>query len=331
MNTLTQKLIDAGALRQYAHNDGTPGTAAGYDRETADAVLAACDGYDEAANLAKAIYSQHYRNDAREWRVLPDIRGVLSQISNMVAGMTRHGATPPAQGSIDAERAEFEAWNSTTEYSNLGSAFKENAFQAFLAAKRLARQSAAPEGWKLVPIKPTDDMCDATEVKIGGCYSCSAQIPSWGECAEIYSDMLAAAPAAPAVPVPQGPSDGEIYEAASIKNGDPALRAEVNAMLDSALKPVPQGAPAPAAELSARLREYADDPGYSHNDYADTMRQAADEIDRGHGLSKAHISGLLVHARAARDRLQVRSVASEAAMSNYLAVARFVAECEALT
>lgn len=50
-----------------------------------------------------------------------------------------------------------------------------------------------------------------------------------------------------------------------------------------------------------------------------------------HGLSKAHISGLLVHARAARDRLQARSVASEAAMSSYLAVARFVAECEVLT
>jgi hypothetical protein len=45
--------------------------------------------YDEACNLAKAIHAQHYRDDSPNWRVLPDLRGVISQISNMVAGMTR--------------------------------------------------------------------------------------------------------------------------------------------------------------------------------------------------------------------------------------------------
>lgn len=45
--------------------------------------------YIEACNLAKAIYAQHYREGAEHWRVLPDLRGVISQISNMVAGMTR--------------------------------------------------------------------------------------------------------------------------------------------------------------------------------------------------------------------------------------------------
>jgi hypothetical protein len=45
--------------------------------------------YDEACNVAKAIYSQHYREGTEDWRVLPDLRGVISQISNMVAGMTR--------------------------------------------------------------------------------------------------------------------------------------------------------------------------------------------------------------------------------------------------
>jgi len=51
------------------------------------------------------------------------------------------------------------------------------------------------------------------------------------------------------------------------------------------------GAPVPAAgvqptvptDISARLREYAGNPGYSHNDYADTMRIAADECERFYG------------------------------------------------
>lgn len=38
-----------------------------------------------------------------------------------------------------------------------------------------------------------------------------------------------------------------------------------------------------ATEISADLREYAGNPGYSHGDYADTMRKAADEIERYYG------------------------------------------------
>lgn len=34
------------------------------------------------------------------------------------------------------------------------------------------------------------------------------------------------------------------------------------------------------SDLIGRLREYADNPGYSHNDYADTMRQAAEVLAR---------------------------------------------------
>jgi hypothetical protein len=36
-------------------------------------------------------------------------------------------------------------------------------------------------------------------------------------------------------------------------------------------------------DISERLREYAANPGYSHNDYADTMRAAAEEIERYYG------------------------------------------------
>lgn len=36
-------------------------------------------------------------------------------------------------------------------------------------------------------------------------------------------------------------------------------------------------------DISQRLREYAGNPSYSHNDYADTMRMAADECERYYG------------------------------------------------
>lgn len=52
--------------------------------------------YIAACNLAKAIHAQHYREDSPHWRVLPDIRGVISQIDNMVAGMTRRQAQQEA-------------------------------------------------------------------------------------------------------------------------------------------------------------------------------------------------------------------------------------------
>lgn len=75
---------------------------------------------------------------------------------------------------------------------------KARAYHTAMMAEAAQEQAAVvPAGWKLVPVKPTEDMVDATNLKIGGCYSCAASIPSWEECAEIYADMLAAAPAPP--------------------------------------------------------------------------------------------------------------------------------------
>lgn len=45
---------------------------------------------------------------------------------------------------VEAERVAFEAWNSTAEFCYLGGAFKENAFQSWLAAKHHAAQVAEP-------------------------------------------------------------------------------------------------------------------------------------------------------------------------------------------
>lgn len=53
-----------------------------------------------------------------------------------------------------------------------------------------------------------------------------------------------------------------------------------NITLTDAQRQVDERAP---TDISKRLREYASNPGYSHNDYADTMRAAAEEIERYYG------------------------------------------------
>lgn len=53
---------------------------------------------------------------------------------------------------------------------------------------------SVPEGWKVVPVEPTDGMKDAPEVKVGGCYSCRAEQVGWSDCAQIYRAMVACAP-----------------------------------------------------------------------------------------------------------------------------------------
>ncbi len=68
-----------------------------------------------------------------------------------------------------------------------------------------ATTHTVPAGWKLVPVEPTNDMLDETDVIVGGCYLCSAQRPDWGQCAEIYADMLRAAP------VPPEPVDASLF------------------------------------------------------------------------------------------------------------------------
>lgn len=52
---------------------------------------------------------------------------------------------------------------------------------------------------------------------------------------------------------------------------------------EKAAAPVQAQEPRKPTDISQRLREYAGNNGYSHNDYADTMRAAADEIERYHG------------------------------------------------
>lgn len=69
------------------------------------------------------------------------------------------------------------------------------------------------------------------------------------------------------------------FEVASDPNGNLCLFAQVQATLAQCAG---SGGAKPT-DISTRLREYASNPGYSHNDYADVMRTAADECERFYG------------------------------------------------
>ena len=47
------------------------------------------DFYGYASRLAVAIWEQHYKDVAPQWKPLDDLIGVLTQIDNMTAGLTR--------------------------------------------------------------------------------------------------------------------------------------------------------------------------------------------------------------------------------------------------
>lgn len=42
-----------------------------------------------ATSLARAIWEKHFKETAPDWKPLPDLIGVLTQIDNMTAGMVR--------------------------------------------------------------------------------------------------------------------------------------------------------------------------------------------------------------------------------------------------
>lgn len=65
--------------------------------------------YIAACDLAKAIHAKHYRDDSPQWQVLPDIRGVISQIDNMTAGMVRRATPPAPANAIAIVQATLEA------------------------------------------------------------------------------------------------------------------------------------------------------------------------------------------------------------------------------
>jgi len=77
--------------------------------------------------------------------------------------------------------------------------------------------------------------------------------------------------------------DPRLYEEADLLMC--AASDEIIRLRDSLRQSLAQPAQEPRnpTDISTRLLEYASNPGYSHNDYADTMRAAAEEIERYYG------------------------------------------------
>lgn len=63
-----------------------------------------CDELGYATRLAEAIWRKHYQQNAPEWKPLPDLMGVLTQIDNMTSGLTRGvtGAPEPSEAQVQA-------------------------------------------------------------------------------------------------------------------------------------------------------------------------------------------------------------------------------------
>lgn len=121
-----------------------------------------------ATNLARAIWQKHYSADVPQWKVLPDLYGALSQIDNMVTGLTRASSAPAvATGgavawavvskkggihklSITRESAERKAAHWQKEWPDNGCTVRPLAFMdaAPTAEEATAKQAATvPNGW----------------------------------------------------------------------------------------------------------------------------------------------------------------------------------------
>lgn len=70
------------------------------DRELMQQALGA---YGYASRLAVALWEQHYKDVAQQWKPLDDLMGVLTQIDNMTSGLTRL-AQPETPDVTDYER-----------------------------------------------------------------------------------------------------------------------------------------------------------------------------------------------------------------------------------
>lgn len=60
------------------------------------------DALGYAQRLATILWEKHYKTDAPEWKPLPDVVGVLTQIDNMTSGLQRSSA-----GTSEVQRETF--------------------------------------------------------------------------------------------------------------------------------------------------------------------------------------------------------------------------------
>ena len=75
------------------------------------------DAYGYASRLAVAIWEQHYKDVAPQWKPLDDLMGVLTQIDNMTSGLTR--LAQPEQEQYMTKLEAWKAWCDTTGTGDL--------------------------------------------------------------------------------------------------------------------------------------------------------------------------------------------------------------------
>lgn len=137
------------------------------------------DTYAYARRLAVYLWAKHYAKDAPEWRPCDDLYGVLSQIDNMLTGMTRQQPAPSAEP--------------VAKHTYAGLCPDENQPDErdpeCPACKELMTPPApsVPDGMVLVPIEPTPEMLAAYKTALYAGYSLPRQ-------SHIWDVMLAAAP-----------------------------------------------------------------------------------------------------------------------------------------
>lgn len=73
------------------------------------------DAYGYASRLAVALWEKHYKDTAPQWKPLPDLLGVLTQIDNMTAGLIRQ--PEPAQQLEPVQ--EPVAWMYPDDYAGI--------------------------------------------------------------------------------------------------------------------------------------------------------------------------------------------------------------------
>ena len=110
------------------------------------------------------------------------------------------------QAGIPARDAEIEALRK----ENAGLREQLEAIGAVGVKGRLmlgavsAEPVAMPEGWKLVPVQPTEEMLVNVDEEVGGsCHSCSAWRASEDDCKRVWAAMIEASPIAPVDAQPQ--------------------------------------------------------------------------------------------------------------------------------
>jgi hypothetical protein len=100
---------------------------------------------------------------------------------------------------MDKQKEGFMKWVGASErYKSIlycAPSIVEDALGDDFEIWQAAQKAAVPDGWQLVPIKPTEDMLTNVDEYVGGsCYSCSQDKASRYDCLKVWTSMIEAAP-----------------------------------------------------------------------------------------------------------------------------------------